>query len=226
MISTPELLHRIGCKASKTLKRWADLGLIPQPKMRPHPSGRGRLGYFEPWVLERCLDVRRRLGDGQRLEEIAKTLPPVSHSKRQIAPRPRRDARLAAENYRKWQFARAAEAFADAVTVKVMLFLRGAGIQRPGIGGKLYDEMRKPDFVRRVLANAKEPHSPIIVIFRDRIEVRNDSSIATAWKAEEDQGAFCVVPLQRKLYSALQAIEKEWAESRQRGVRQRVREKK
>lgn len=213
MITTPELLERIGCKTSRTLARWSDLGLIPRPRMRLHPSGHGRMGFFEQGVLDRCLEVRRRLDEGQRLEDIAKMLPPLSAATGRHTPCPRRDAKRAAENDRKWRFARAAEALADVVTNKIMTFLRQAGIQRPGIGGRLYDEMRTPDFARRVLATAKETGNPVIVLVHDRIEVVTDKCLAATFMAMGDEGAFCAVPIPKELCLKLHTIDKEAVEA-------------
>lgn len=68
MISSVELLKRTGLKSSKTLTRWHQLGLIPRPELRTHPSGRGKLGYWPDWVLGRCLKMREAQKRGRSLK--------------------------------------------------------------------------------------------------------------------------------------------------------------
>ncbi len=67
MISSTELLRRTGLKSAKTLTRWYQLGLIPKPELRTHPSGRGKLGYWPDWVLDRCLKMREAQRQGRSL---------------------------------------------------------------------------------------------------------------------------------------------------------------
>jgi hypothetical protein len=68
MISSTELLKRTGLKSAKTLTRWYQLGLIPKPELRTHPSGRGKLGYWPDWVLDRCVKMRDAQKRGRSLK--------------------------------------------------------------------------------------------------------------------------------------------------------------
>jgi len=63
MITTHELLQRTGIKSAKTLTRWHQAGIIPEPVIGTHPSGRGKIGYWQDWVVDRCvrvLDLRQQ----------------------------------------------------------------------------------------------------------------------------------------------------------------------
>lgn len=63
MISSKDVLERTGLKSAKTLTRWHHAGIIPEPVIRTHPSGRGKLAYWPDWVLERCerlVELQRR----------------------------------------------------------------------------------------------------------------------------------------------------------------------
>ena len=67
-------MDRLGIESSKTLTRWYQRGLIPKPELGTHPNGRGKMGYWEPWVLERCLRIRQLMAAGKELGEIADML--------------------------------------------------------------------------------------------------------------------------------------------------------
>lgn len=53
---------------AKTLVRWAGQGIIPRPKVGPHPSGRGKIGYWDEWVLERCRELVKLQKQGRSLQ--------------------------------------------------------------------------------------------------------------------------------------------------------------
>ncbi len=37
--------------------RWGSAGVIPHPRTGVHPSGRGKIGYYDDWVLGRCREL-------------------------------------------------------------------------------------------------------------------------------------------------------------------------
>lgn len=57
MKTSTEILEKTGLKSAKTLSRWAKRGIIPVPHTQTHPSGRGKIGYWPDWVLDRCLRI-------------------------------------------------------------------------------------------------------------------------------------------------------------------------
>ena len=57
MISSKEILEKTGLKSSKTLTRWHKKGIIPEPLISTHPSGRGKMAYWPDWVLDKCLKI-------------------------------------------------------------------------------------------------------------------------------------------------------------------------
>jgi hypothetical protein len=73
-ITTKEVLRQTGIKSGKTLTRWYQDGLIPQPDIGTQPTGRGRTAYWPHWVVGRCQAIRGMLKDGKTLTEIAKLL--------------------------------------------------------------------------------------------------------------------------------------------------------
>ncbi|MDP9359132.1 MAG: helix-turn-helix domain-containing protein [Chloroflexota bacterium] len=74
MITSHDILTALGLKSAKTLWRWQKSGLIPEPLVRPHPSGRGRIAYWPDWVLDRCIRIAELRRQGHSLESARKVL--------------------------------------------------------------------------------------------------------------------------------------------------------
>ncbi len=71
-MTTEEMLEKLGLKSARTLRHWRELGLIPSPTVKPHPSGRGRIAMWPTVVLDRCIQIRKQLREGKTLAEIGK----------------------------------------------------------------------------------------------------------------------------------------------------------
>ena len=71
MVTTADILSATGLKASKTLTRWHQRGVIPAPTVGLHPSGRGKTSYWPDWVLDRCVRLVELQRSGKSLEEAA-----------------------------------------------------------------------------------------------------------------------------------------------------------
>src|SRR6266852_9113255 len=74
MVSSQQILERTGLKSSKTLTRWHQQGFIPQPVVRTHPSGRGKMAYWPDWVLDRCVRIVELQRQGHSLKSAVQTL--------------------------------------------------------------------------------------------------------------------------------------------------------
>lgn len=73
-VTTEGILEKLGLKSARTLRRWIELGLIPAPSVKPHPGGRGRIATWPATVLDRCLQIREKLREGKKLEEVGELL--------------------------------------------------------------------------------------------------------------------------------------------------------
>ena len=67
MITTTEIVEATGLSA-KTLTRWHKRGIIPEPLVRNHPSGRGKIGYWPDWVLDRVQRIQTLRAEGHSLQ--------------------------------------------------------------------------------------------------------------------------------------------------------------
>jgi len=67
VITTTEIIEATGLSA-KTLTRWHKRGIIPEPLVRNHPSGRGKIGYWPDWVLDRVQRIQTLRAKGHSLQ--------------------------------------------------------------------------------------------------------------------------------------------------------------
>jgi hypothetical protein len=74
MITSQDILKATGLKSTKTLTRWHQRGLIPEPLVRTHPSGRGKMAYWPDWVLDRCVRIVELQKKGHSLVSAARVL--------------------------------------------------------------------------------------------------------------------------------------------------------
>ena len=69
-VTSREIMEALGIKNVKTLTRWHQAGVIPEPKVELHPDGNGRIAYWPSWVLEHCRVVKQMLDGGQKIKDI------------------------------------------------------------------------------------------------------------------------------------------------------------
>ena len=73
-INSKDILKKTGLKSAKTLTRWHKRGIIPEPVVRTHPSGRGKMAYWPDWVLERCVKLVELQKEGHTLNSALATI--------------------------------------------------------------------------------------------------------------------------------------------------------
>lgn len=212
MINSREILQRLSLKSGKTLTRWSQRGLIPSPTIKTHPNGRGKLGYWEPWVLGRCFEIKALLKK-YSLDELPKFLspppnpksPPLAPTKGIRTPRLRRKASTDFA-FVNWEFVLASIEFGNLISDKVCEALHRAGIQRPGIGRKL-KEMAGSDFTNNVLAIICAGCNPVAVIINDKLHAMPDFLVAHALsKTPNGQVLSCVVAVFEEFKLAFETV--------------------
>ena len=72
LLTSKELLEAAEIRDIGTLTRWHQEKLIPEPEIRTHPNGRGKLGYWPAWVVEHCKAIKEKRQQNFSLAEIAK----------------------------------------------------------------------------------------------------------------------------------------------------------
>lgn len=73
-INSQDILEKTGLKSAKTLTRWHKRGIIPEPVVRTHPSGRGKMAYWPDCVLERCVKLVELQKEGHTLNSALATI--------------------------------------------------------------------------------------------------------------------------------------------------------
>jgi DNA-binding transcriptional MerR regulator len=70
-VTSKQILDACEIKSVKTLTRWHQGGLIPPPVVGRMPDGTvGKIGKWQPWVLEHCKTIVEMTRSGRRLSEI------------------------------------------------------------------------------------------------------------------------------------------------------------
>ncbi|GAG91063.1 unnamed protein product, partial [marine sediment metagenome] len=71
-VTTLDILAESRLKSSKTLTRYYQLGIIPRPVIKTHPSGRGKINYFPRWVLDKVVRIQELKREGISLKRAVK----------------------------------------------------------------------------------------------------------------------------------------------------------
>jgi DNA-binding transcriptional MerR regulator len=179
MISSQKILEQTGIRSGKTLTRWHQQGLIPEPTLQTHPSGRGKMAYWPEWVVFRIKEVKSLLAKGCSLEGIAKQLGSdwIAEERRWTMSNSR-FARAQTNQNRMDANEKLTEALADAIYE----FLQGMGIQRPGMAGvhhKLHKEFDSK-LIHGAVEMIRQGTNPVLVIHGDEIAITADFMLATA----------------------------------------------
>ncbi len=70
-VTSRDIMEEVKIKNVKTLTRWYQAGVIPEPTIERHPNGHGTMAYWPSWVLEHCRAVKQMTDDGKTINEIA-----------------------------------------------------------------------------------------------------------------------------------------------------------
>ena len=72
-VTSREIMEMCEIKNVKTLTRWYQAGLIPEPNVQKHPGGAGRIAVWPEWVLNHCRAIKQLTAKGQTIEQIKET---------------------------------------------------------------------------------------------------------------------------------------------------------
>ncbi len=195
MITSHDILDQTGIKSAKTLTRWHQRGLIPEPLVRTHPSGRGKVAYWPDWVLDRCRKIVELQREGHSLQSAAQVLSVERMGQnidRVMAERP--VSELLAEAKIKLTPTRdgtVLDAFLLAMVGSVGSRLPGATERQ-----QLLVQLRDSDAVDQALNLLRAGYAPVLVYDGDRPEIIPDFLLS--WRLSDDpppHTALVVAPL-------------------------------
>jgi hypothetical protein len=210
LLTTQDILGRSGLGNQKTLTRWWQRGLIPPPTIRTHPSGRGKVGCWESWVLRRIIEVQNRHAQGESLDEIARALGQDwdSERKRFQRKRPNIKAMLGhslARDLERWE---AMDDFADAASALILSFIETMGMRRPVNTTDLVRTLRAASLIDRSLELLREGKIPLIVIVGRDVKVIPNFLLASALAHSDlESQPVLVVPIYKLLVESFSKIE-------------------
>ncbi len=210
MITSKDVLEKTGIKSAKTLTRWHQRGLIPEPLVRTHPSGRGKLAYWPDWVLDRCLRIVEFQRQGHSLQSVARMLHlerwnrnleyaesetvPISEllASQQIVLGPGRDGTML-------------DAFLLAMLASVKHLVSDDAERRA-----LLADLREKQAVDLSLNLARAGYNPILLYDGQHFDIVPDFLVGQRLSEElPPQGAFAaapVLPALRKVFPALETF--------------------
>ena len=205
MITSHQILHATGLKSQKTLTRWCQAGIIPEPLIGTHPSGRGKVAYWPDSVLERCKRIVELQQHGHTLRSAAATL---EHERMlrlveeaETAPNLGKllaDKEVALPGGRKVDLGSLMAAFVAQEAERVVTDL--------ALRSKLAAEMRKGGVAAEGLRFATAGYNPICLFDGREVEVVPDFLVGHKLSEERPAPAWIVIPLLpplRKAFSAL-----------------------
>lgn len=79
-VTSRDIMKATGIVNVATLIRWHQMGLIPEPEIRAHPNGRGKMAYWPAWVLPHCVRIKQLRKSGLKLSEILSILGRINGS--------------------------------------------------------------------------------------------------------------------------------------------------
>lgn len=73
-VTSKDLMEAAQITGINTLRNWCNHGLLPEPEIRTHPNGRGKISYWPAWVQLRCERIRDLRATGKTRSQIAAIL--------------------------------------------------------------------------------------------------------------------------------------------------------
>ncbi len=170
-----QILKETGIISAKTLTRWYQRGLIPKPTIGTHPNGRGKMAYWDEWVLERCLRIKQLVQSGESLDSIGEML----GSDWPEAKRTWRRRYRFAEVSQKMDFDAAVTNFAELAYRKFLALLDvGRRKDSPGLN-KLNEWLWSKETIQKVLELVRQGIQPVLVFDGERRESARSSCRAS-----------------------------------------------
>ena len=189
MVTSRQILEKTGIVSIKTLTRWHQRSLIPRPQVLTHPNGRGKMAYWDDWVLERCVRIKQLVQSGESLDSIREML----GSDWGAAERNWRRRYRFAEVSRKMDFDAAVANFSDLAYRKLVSLLDvGRRKDSPGLN-KLDQSLRSKETVERVLELVRQGIQPVLVFDGEQANITADFMVSQMLAGEADRGKPVIV---------------------------------
>lgn len=209
MITSKDILERTGLRSTKTLTRWHQRGLIPEPLVRTHPSGRGKLAYWPDWVLERCARIVDLQKQGHSLQSAARVLQ-AERWDRNLERVEREPATISEwlATHRAHLGSERTGTLLDALLLGLVASVKHLVVD-PGDRRALLIKLRGENAVDQALGLARAGYNPVLMYDGEALDIVPDFLVAQRLSEELPPGkAFYVAPLLPTLRQVLPSLDK------------------
>ena len=203
MISSTDLLKKAGIGSRRTLIRWHQQKLIPRPKVKRHPSGRGTVAYWPNWVVDHCLEIRERLKSGQSLDAIRQEL----GSDWKAIQRRWHEEPSIREMWLREQRETASQKFAIAVHATLNGLLLNIKREYKFLAGLALEQLEDMTFAERALKVLRNGTNPVLIFDGKKLSLIPDSDVPKLLSKRNSRRPLIVLPIRRYLEEAFAAIE-------------------
>jgi hypothetical protein len=209
VITSKDILEKTGLRSAKTLTRWHQRGLIPEPLVRTHPSGRGKLAYWPDWVLDRCLRIVELQKQGHSLQSAARVLDierwnrTIEYAESQLAS----ISDLLASQQARLGPGREGTLL-DAYLLGMLASVKHLVVD-PGERRVLLAKLKEARALDRALDLARAGYNPVLMYDGQDLDIVPDFLVGQRLSEElPAQKAFCVAPVLPTLRAAFPALDK------------------
>lgn len=179
-------MEQLGIQNVKTLTRWRQAGVIPEPDIKKHPDGIGRISCWPQWVLAHCRVIKELTGKGQTLKEIAETFGS--------------DWERVRRRYHKYRFSEVSQrmdlqnklmAIRDAIDDSLFHGLDGI---RQRLRASILSEINRLH-VQQAIELAERGYNPVLIVNSQELAVTPDFCVGLHLSEYERVEPFVVIPL-------------------------------
>ncbi len=204
MLTGKEILKQTDIRSPRTLRRWAEMGLLPKPQVKNIPSGRGRTSFWPDWVLPRCQRIRQLLKAGRSLDEILEILGNDWKTERAKSHRRYRFAEVS----KRMDFEAAVRNLADLIGHKVVPFLGGLGADVRRVVAELDKVLFRKETAEDLLGHVRQGINPVLVYADADFRFAPDFMVGQLLRHDAEDGRpYLVMSVFTEVVTAFAAIE-------------------
>lgn len=192
MITSHEVLEQTGIKSAKTLTRWHRSGIIPEPAIRTHPSGRGKIAYYPDSVVEHIQKIQELRKQGHTLHSAVFAL---NVARAQETYEYVKERRSFSEFSREKHVRLSDGSEAPWIDIWTGIVLKHA---RPFLADRdakaaLVAALRDTECLDHAMIHIKGGYSPVLVFDGRKAEVTTDIMLAHRMSADGGENTACLV---------------------------------
>lgn len=202
-VASRDIMRAAGITSAATLTRWHKReGLIPQPEIRTHPDGRGKMAYWPEWVLQRCVRIKQLRKEGQSLAQIREFLGCDWNAA----------AKLHARHARRYVFSEVSRRMDESAALTnvrdvIANFISDWMNDLRAAVLKTWVPMIAVNSIDKAIAMLEQGINPVFVVTRDKAILTADFAVSLKLaKCRCINDSFMVIPLRKELAAYLSKL--------------------